>query len=166
MPTQNKVVHKAELALALALQHAASLAEQGDSKAAIANRVYDAEPGLIAQLRRPWMIARMLHILDRLERNQPSDKQMPLPIPGLTLPPRITTGKNQQHKVPLQDATLPQLLAYRRTLKKSVRQTVDRKVEQVTKLIAFMRKYAPKKRGVTVGEVLKQHAFEFVEEAK
>ena len=112
MPSEKQSLKQVEAALTLALEHAVRMADNGRSKIAIANDVYDAESVLVAQVRRPWVVERMVRILEKLDRNRPSAQQLPLPIPGLVLPPRISTGKGQQRKVPLADATLPQLVAY------------------------------------------------------
>lgn len=154
---------KDESQLRLVLENALILAPPDASILAIAERVYDSEPQLMARLRRPWMVERIVRMLGRRQSRQIPEKQ--LPIPGFEeLPRRIVTtkeppaGKTKPRKIWLKDATLQQLLEYRKVLVK----LRDVRLEDLDKLIAFMRAHVGKRRKVTVGMVVaEQEKFQF-----
>jgi hypothetical protein len=158
---QQEVEGRIELALEAALRSA----EDGFSSRTLAGRVYDCEPELMTAIRRPWIVDRLTRMLDRRINLQGSEKQGKLPgLEGLPLkiPAR---DEGEKVKVQLRNATLPQLLEYRKNLVKELRTRKDRKLEELDRLIAFMKEHAGRNHRKTVADVLKQHKFEFAMEA-
>jgi hypothetical protein len=163
-----------QAALLLAIQHAVMLASPEDSDLTIATRLYFAESSLLRQLARHVMVeyirAKIRHV-----RQRPTPAEQ-LPIPGLKLPLRISVRAEKEkkpRKVALANATLSQLVAYKKSLlqqsaavTKALSSRIARKISQLDQLIAFMRKHAKRRRGVTLAEVMvEQGRLDFMEEA-
>lgn len=166
MDTRNRSLRELESTLDLAIRYAFGMAPAEASDLTVANLVFDAEALLIQLLTRHVMITHIVRKIRKLRDGAAPDNQ--LPIPGIKLPkvikvpaPPTKTGKaTKSGKVPLRDATLPQLLSYREEL---VRQN-DKRVGDLDKLIAFMRKHAPNAKKITLGKLLEKHGqerFEF-----
>lgn len=131
----------------ITLETALMLAESGVSIAKIAERVYDSEPALVDQLKRPLILERFVWLLNRRRQHTPSQKQMLLPgFP--TLPQRITL-KNGKRPF-LMEANLSHLKQFREVLlkRKGARLVI------IEKLIEFMAPYAAQTPGITVARVV------------
>src|SRR5438105_2586638 len=118
----------AEAQLSLLIENALRLAAADESLPVIAGRLYDSEREIYTCLRRPWAIERTVRMMKLRQRRQVPAKQ--LPIPGFEeLPRRIAVDEKQRPKpgtpaaapggkVWLREATLSQLIAYRKHLSK------------------------------------------------
>lgn len=143
--SRERLDRQVEIALESALLFA-----KGVSIPALAERVYDAEPDLVAQVQRHWTIDRLTWMLRRLLRSQEEEKQ--LVLPGFEgLPRRITTKEGKYAR--LEEATLIGVREFRSGLAKKHKQKSPR-MAALDHLIEVMTSYARENREVTVKEVL------------
>jgi hypothetical protein len=132
--------------LEIVTETALMLSEPDISIQKIAERIYDSEPALMEQIRRPLAIERLMWLMNRLRQHTPSQKQMVLPgFPNL---PRRITLKNGKHPL-LMASNMRKLQEYRDVLLKRGRA----RLTIIEKLIKFMAPYTAKDPGITVGEV-------------
>jgi hypothetical protein len=141
---------------ALALRHAMDLAGPHDSRLTIARKVYEIEMELSRQLAPHLVIARYVVILNRIWKDSGAKDQLRLPIPGLTIPPTIATGEKSRKRIALRDATLPELLQYRKELAVRRDKRIEERIAQLDKLIAYMRKHTKSKKA-TLGELVEKY---------
>lgn len=133
--------------LEIILETALMLAAPGTSIPSLAERIYDAEPDLVQQIQRPWIVSRFEWMLYRKQRNIPVEGQMTLPgIPRL--PVRMTLKDGTRPF--LMQGNLKQLQEFRDVLSKRK----GARLRAVEKLIALMTAYAKTRSGITVAEVL------------
>jgi len=122
-------------------------ATPGTSVPKLAAHIYDSEPGLIEQIKRPWIIARLEWMLHRRQDRMPGEGQATLP--GFPALPIRMTLKNGQRPF-LMQGNLKQLQEFRDVLSK----VKSRRFRVVERLIALVAPYAAKRPGITVTEVM------------
>jgi hypothetical protein len=174
-PKLSVAQREAEREIQTALAAEARSGDRHESKASIARRVYNGHPSQVHILQKPWILERLVRMLDKIERLAAAADQ--LPLPGINLPPVIkllkpdpeSKEKQRPIRMPLLNATLPQLVQYRKELARSLRHRHDSRIEAVDQAIALMKKFAPRSRKATLREVLEKHGQEildFTEEAR
>ena len=132
--------------LEIILETALMTATPGTSVRKIAERLYNDEPGLVEQLQRPWITARLEWMLYRKQDRLPGADQTT--FPGFpTLPIRMTL-KNRERPY-LMQGNMKQLEEFRDVLGK----VKGRRYRIVERLIRLMAPYSAKRPGITVAEV-------------
>ncbi len=132
--------------LEITIETALMLVEEGTSLQRLAERIYDSEPHLMEQLRRPWMTDRLLWLLSRKRQHMASADQ--LALPGFEGLPRRLTLKDGR-RVALRKANLKQLKEFRAALTRR-----NKQLESLNRLIVRVAEYERKTPGITVGEVI------------
>jgi len=143
-----------EAQLGLIVRHALTIARPEESDLSIANRIFDAEGRTLRPLTRHIMVQHIFWKVQKARTGPLVENQ--LPIPGIKLPRVIGVPHPKTHqpeRIVLRNATLPQLVAYRKILVE--RKT--RRIKELDKAIRFMRKYAPHSRKVTLAELVEKH---------
>jgi hypothetical protein len=135
--------------LDITLESALMLAEDGTPIPALAERIYDAEPALVAQVQRPFVVERFTWMLYRRQQRAASGNQ--LPLPGYESLPRRIELKDRKRGA-LRAAGLQELLQYRQIL--VVRR--DKRLEVLDRLIELMRAYAKPGKTMSVADVMAQ----------
>jgi hypothetical protein len=133
-------------AMETAMETVLMAAEPGVSIDQLAERMYDSNPALIEEIKRPLAIERFRWMINRQRQHIPSKDQ--LLFPGFpTLPLRVTL-KNGKWLF-LMRANLEQLKQYRQVLLKRK----GTRLKVVERLIAVMEPYAAKRANISVAEV-------------
>jgi hypothetical protein len=133
--------------LEITLETALMLAEPDTSIPALAERIYNSEPRLMAECQRVWALERITWMLYRRQQTATASRQ--LCLPGFeNLPQRITL-KNGTRRA-LRSATLPLLIEFRDVL--SRRRTA--RFHAVERLITLVAEYDKTHPDITVGEVI------------
>lgn len=143
------------------VDEAIELADLGASDVtarAIAEGIYDSEPELMEQLKRPWMVDRLLWMVSRKRRNrrrvQRGDDQLTLPgFEGLPRSIFLPDG----HRKSLDDANVTQVRAHLNMLRNRLKH--HPKIEQMEAVLELMRKYSGEQPRITWAEV-KRREFE------
>jgi hypothetical protein len=175
-PDSSSSVAQMEGRLVLAVRHALQLAAPEESDLVIANRVLDVEGSWMRQLIRHVMIEYIRRKVRTLREGPPPANQ--LPIPGIRLPALITVPPGPREpsargrrpkfdKIPLRDATLPDLLAHRKILVARLGAQKHKRLAELDKAIAIHRKFGKRSKKVTLGELVDkygQQIFEFAQQ--
>jgi hypothetical protein len=137
------------------LRRAALDAEPHLSSLAIAEALYDAEPRLIQEFSREWIVDRLATLL-RLHRAKARVEESPQMLLGFSKLPVAFVPKLGGKRIDLGAATLMDLRQFRSRIlgRKSPR------LDEVEKAIALMEPYARKEHGITFGEVAEKAAKE------
>lgn len=153
-------IRELEAALDLMVRHFLVLSGAEDSDMTVANRILDAEAHALRLLDRHVFVRYVARRVYR-QRTGPTPQNQ-LPIPGIHLPRIVSVPKpegREVERVPLRDATLPQLIRLR---EKFVREN-DQRLAEVDKAIAIHRKYGKRSRKVTLGELVEKYGQEIMD---
>jgi hypothetical protein len=138
------------------LAEAIELADIGGIKVpvrSIADRVYDSEPDLMAELQRPWMVERLIWMISRKRRStrrNSVETEAQLPLPGFEdLPRTIFLPNGRRHR--LDHANRTHIIEHIKMLKS--RLSFHPKIEKMEAVLALMTKYSDTEPGITWGEV-------------
>lgn len=137
------------------LDEAIELADIGGATtatSAIAERVYDSESDLMAELQRPWMVDRLIWMISRMRRTRRRAKMVDgqLVLPGFETAPRtifMRDGRRQQ----LDKANVTQIVEHLKMLRARLKQ--HSKIDQMEAVLELMRKYSQEQPGITWAEV-------------
>ncbi len=136
--------------LEISLETALLLAEETTTLNELASRVYDSEPALMEQLRRPWMVERLRWLLARKRQRIKPDNQ--LPLPGFEHLPRRLTMKDGS-RTPLRQAQITDLREFKDVhIKRAERN--DHRLRELDALIELMGPYVKTSPGIRVIEVM------------
>ena len=132
----------------------ADLGERGITARAIAERIHDSEPGLVAQVSREWIVERLTWMVSRRRRSRWNEKfagrQMMLPDPIFqNLPRTIILRNGQRPRLDTCDAkqVIDHLAALRARYGKHPR------ITQMEAVLKLMKSHATAGKRITWGEV-------------
>jgi hypothetical protein len=115
----------------------------------LAQRVYDADPPLMAECQKHWALERIAWMLYRNRQRQRMKNHDQLRLPGFELLPRLVTLKDGTRKL-IRYATLAELEQYRNVLGTKHKA----KIAELERLIALVKSFAGDRRNVTVDDAL------------
>ena len=120
----------------------------------IAERIYDTNPELMAELSRPWCLDRLLWIIGRRRvsawRNRAIEVYPQLVLPGFEGLPRTIFLRNGSRKK-LDDATATNVSEHIKMLKARIKTST--KIQRMEAVLGLIQKYSRDEPGITWAEV-------------
>ena len=135
--------------LELSIESTLMLADPETPVPILAQRIYDSDPKLMEKCQRLWALERIAWMLYRNRQRQRLKNQDQFRLPGFEILPRLVTLKDGTRKL-IRFATLGELEQYRTVLGRKNRAKMD----ELERLIAFVKKHAGDRRNVTVDDAL------------